>query len=1198
MAAPTQALPPWLSYTTITLPQTTETSVVFLPLTYFGPSIPLDSDWTYGGLSSPVSTTSTTSQISITSTTSAIPSTSSAATPNSTSSLPSSSSSSTSFTSPTFSPSALPTTASAASPLTRAQLIGVIIGSILGALVLFLLLLLLCIRIRHRRNGTDAATATATSGTRTRTKFTLFPTRRTRRRTRFTMLTPPVAGDTDADADEVLDDWLIVGSPTSPQSPPAEPGHGAGEADPFLTRALALAGGAERLPNPHSANNSGSGSGAGNGNGNSGGTTSGSGSSRGTHATTSSGTNVSGYGVLLAHPTLSLPDREALGLPPGAASPSSPASAAYNNGSGNGGTGASALPRRILTPAQMAVLVEEDDMERVLPRASGSGERIGRGLGGVLEGEEGELEEGVDEGEEGEVVHARRVALAAPLSFPHSATNSFSLSPSISFPSPILLFVLPPSFLSFFTHFLPSSFLLPPPFLYAVPNPYFPLSSFTAASIFSLFPLISFGRIDHFPFFHLPSLHFPLSYPTAPSILFHRLLYLLSLFLVIPSHFLRHLDHICPLFHLLSPPPCAHKHQLTHPPLPAGKGKETETEARRSWIPRFSWLLNRDSWRNSRGSHNSRGSRGSRDVEEEGGLLLFDAGAGGHSPTGSISSPPVSPAGGAGAGGSGVGASGSGSGSGVGASASGSGAATMREFGARPLLPFLARRPSAANNTSSRPISGVSALSSDGTGGTGGSGSGRSGGTVFTDARETLSTRGSRAALGGGSAQGSATALGQGQAQAQGQALDPLDLPAPAPLAAFASSSQHSLHHAASVRSQASLAHSLHGSASLAHSHSTSAASASLSHSTSQQNATLVGSASNTTLGTVATPATGHAPLKPERVYAHGQNPAYPHAPPGLGYPYAYSGTAANNSGNNNTVGSTNTGGPGQGQGQGWDAAGLELGFARPASHSKLGTFGSKNAAVVPAAFGAPGIRVVGAPASSVGSPLGGGGGSGGGAPHLSLDLDDAPPGAEGGWRLLGGSAHSLLGSQSSREGDRDRDGGPGRRGTFGIGVTGAAQYHHSPEHSSERGSLHSRVGGSSSVNSSSLSSRSHAQLPSGATTSHSLYPSSGSGSHSHSHSGNSHSNSNSSARARALAHAGSVEGPMSPAVSAFGHRARGAGAENSGSSGSGGPGHGHGHGKQETSSGSGERSRSPRSPTSPLLAPWAGGLDPDWRPT
>ncbi|KAJ7149811.1 hypothetical protein C8R43DRAFT_1006677, partial [Mycena crocata] len=53
--APTQALPPWLSFTTITEPQTTQTTLLYLPLTYYGPSIPLNSDWTYGGLTSPVS---------------------------------------------------------------------------------------------------------------------------------------------------------------------------------------------------------------------------------------------------------------------------------------------------------------------------------------------------------------------------------------------------------------------------------------------------------------------------------------------------------------------------------------------------------------------------------------------------------------------------------------------------------------------------------------------------------------------------------------------------------------------------------------------------------------------------------------------------------------------------------------------------------------------------------------------------------------------------------------------------------------------------------------------------------------------------------------------------------------------------------------------------------------------------------------
>jgi hypothetical protein len=92
----------------------------------------------------------------------------------------------------------------------------------------------------------------------------------------------------------------------------------------------------------------------------------------------------------------------------------------------------------------------------------------------------------------------------------------------------------------------------------------------------------------------------------------------------------------------------------------------------------------------------------------------------------------------------------------------------------------------------------------------------------------------------------------------------------------------------------------------------------------------------------------------------------------------------------------------------------------------------------------------------------------------------------------------------------------------------------------------------------------------------------------------------------RALAHAGSVEGPLSPAVSAFGHRVRDA--EHSGSSGSGGA----AARRAENSSGSGgagehdrvrsplslSRARSPGSPVSPLLSPWAGGLEPDWRPT
>ncbi|KAJ7765816.1 hypothetical protein DFH07DRAFT_1014179 [Mycena maculata] len=972
MAQPTQVLPPWLSpaLTTLVLPQTTEitTTLVFLPLTYYGPSIPLDADFTYGGLTSPVSTSTAAAS---TTSSSATTSSSSSATPPS---LSSSSSVSTVTPLTSASASASPPASSSASaaasstPLSRAQLIGIVIGSVLGALVLFLFVLCIAMRIGRRRNGNNDG-----EQSRTRTPFTLLPRRRTRARTRFTMVTPPVPGADNAEF--VDDDWLMVasqsptsvGSPTSPQSPQfpggqAVPGRGGTEADPFLTR----------LPNPHSgalATHTDTASGSGSGSGSAG--------SRDTAATHSSGTNASGYGVLLAHPTLSLPRNLSeqgqagnpfdapdpvvyANLPPGAGPPS-------GNGLGGGYTDAHGA-RRILSPAQMAVLVEEGERERVLPRVSEEGESR---LSGIDEGEEGEAE----------VVVARRVALG-------------------------------------------------------------------------------------------------------------------------------------------------------------GASPEPATQRRRSWIPRFSWLNN---------NSNANSARNSRDVEEEGGLLLFDAGA--HSPSNSVSSPPPVPV----AGPSG-GASGSGS-----AGPSGE----MREFGGRPLLSFLrpqSRAGSGSRPTSGvpaaaaagpRPISGLSGMSSEGTAGTGGTaGSGKSGGTVFEDA---VSTFGSRAASSSALRNEASAGLRQQDAApgAQGgaEAVDPLDLPAPAPLAAFASSSQHSLH-------QTHSAHSLH---STSQASLTQTASASLTH----QNTNTSISTTTTTLGS-ATAAAGHTPLKPERAYAHG--------PPGLEFAVAP-----------NT--STGTGASGKSSAS-WDAAGLELGFSRPASHSKLGTFGSANLVPVPPvpalpsyAFGAPpGIRVVGASTSSTLRDGGVGGGSGGrsSAPHLSLDLDDAPPGAEGEWRLLGGSV------EAGREwGIVQVEGGSGRRDTFGGVGLGAAQYHHPSGHSSEQGSFHSRVGASSLSSGSSAHARLASAQNSSSGHSHSLYPSSGS----------------TSARARALARAGSVEGPMSPATSAFGHRVRDAGAgEHSGSSGSG------GGRAQETSAASGEReherSRSPRSPTSPLLAPWAGGLDPEWRPT
>ncbi|KAJ6577967.1 hypothetical protein B0H19DRAFT_1253270 [Mycena capillaripes] len=1108
MAAPTQELPSWLSFTTITLPQTTETSVVYLPLTYYGPSIPLDSDWTYGGLTSPgpsSSTSATSTAISTpstTTTTSAIPTSSATPSAPSGSSLPSSTSSpSSSLPSASASASAIPTSASTSSGLSRGQLIAIIVGSVLGSLVLFLFLLCCWFRFcggRRRPLGTteESQTLQNTPETReqSRTPLTAIFRRRTRPRTRFTMVTPFTSSMQPNQQGDLGEEWTFVGDlpdspPTSPLSPTSptsgmEPGTGGTEADP---RKRKWKRGEQQLDllardKLHLRQQRDERIGV----------------RRPPRAVRAGAAFSFGWG---ANP---------FDLPPGAAPPGSGSSytGGYNNNN-NGGNGGVPMGRRILSPAQMAVLVEE---ELVLPRPSVESHLTGSHMTGDYGGDK----------EEGEVVVAQRVSLS-------------------------------------------------------------PMKGNLAA---------------------------------GPSTLAD--------------------------------------------PQPQDKGKEKEKEKRRSWIPRFSWL----------NPSASASARNSRDVEEEGegeaGHLLFDAGA--HSPTGSVSMSPgdalrlVGGTGGASTSGGDTSAAAAGVGVGVG----------MREFGARPLLPFLARLSSgtppprsSSRGAGSRPISGVSSgksgMSSDGT-----NGSAKSGGTVYTDAREelTMSTRASFASRAGGGGGGN----GEVPPPLPG-AMDPLDAPAPPALAAFASSSQASLHRTTGSPVQ-SLRASVHSQGSLSHEYSHSR-----DQSLSAPSATLAGStqASNTTLALLGTPATGPAPLPPLPTATGGKSDrerAYAHPPPGLsGFGYtAFENRAAPPTAFN----------PGKAHGKGsigsWDAAGLELGFARPPSHEALGTFGSANANVVPVPQMAPGIRVVGAPHALVGvaplpsptfapppppvmapRPLSFGGGDGGrtspymrpgaaslpfvegrrvygsgGAPHLSLDLDDAPPGAEGRWRLLGGSAHSLLLGSSSSLGATGEWGegaaGPGRRGTFGGGVSGAvsvvflfsfvsfinstlmiptqAQYHHSPGQSSEHGSFHSRL--ASSLGSSSLSSGSsgaahsgqgHAQLPSGA--SHSLYPSSGSnGSHS--------APASARARTRALVHAGSVEGPLSPAVSAFGHRVRDA--DYSGSSGS----HSAGGRRQENSSGSGsgsgehghgpERTRSPlsraRSPASPLLSPWAGGLDPDWRPT
>ncbi|KAI0261169.1 hypothetical protein BC834DRAFT_972946 [Gloeopeniophorella convolvens] len=168
MAAPTQQLPSWLSRSTSTAtnaegqPTATFTTIVNLPLTYFGPPIPLGTDgvWVYGGLSSPAPSPSTTSESTAIPSTSAIPSSTSAPL------------SSTSLTSPTSTPISSSTSASSSIPSSsvppssttstppvsggsssHSHHTGLIIGAVLGSVLGSLLLLFLVICCMRKRPG-------------------------------------------------------------------------------------------------------------------------------------------------------------------------------------------------------------------------------------------------------------------------------------------------------------------------------------------------------------------------------------------------------------------------------------------------------------------------------------------------------------------------------------------------------------------------------------------------------------------------------------------------------------------------------------------------------------------------------------------------------------------------------------------------------------------------------------------------------------------------------------------------------------------------------------------------------------------------------------------------------------------------------------------------------------------------------------
>ncbi|KAI0064958.1 hypothetical protein BV25DRAFT_1914105 [Artomyces pyxidatus] len=166
MSAPTQQYPPWLSVSTSIAtdsngnPTATATTVLQLPLTYYGPSIPLGTDgvWVYGGLTSPAPsaslppvTTSLTSAAPSSRTTSAIPPTSSSnsAIPSTT---PTSSFSSSFASTPSSSARPIPPSGSSSSSHHKRTIIGAVLGSVLGSLLLLFLLIFL-LRCRSRRGS-------------------------------------------------------------------------------------------------------------------------------------------------------------------------------------------------------------------------------------------------------------------------------------------------------------------------------------------------------------------------------------------------------------------------------------------------------------------------------------------------------------------------------------------------------------------------------------------------------------------------------------------------------------------------------------------------------------------------------------------------------------------------------------------------------------------------------------------------------------------------------------------------------------------------------------------------------------------------------------------------------------------------------------------------------------------------------------
>ncbi|OSC98533.1 hypothetical protein PYCCODRAFT_1375142 [Trametes coccinea BRFM310] len=236
MSAPTQVLPSWLTLSTtlVTLPDgsvSTSSATLRLPLTYFGPSIPLGTDgvWTYGGLTPPPSTTATPTS----STTSTSPATSTI-TP-----APTVSSSSLSSVSSSVSSSLPPSSSTAAAAANNGShgispsTLGAILGSILGTLLLLVLIAILFLLRQNRRRQADPNDGHPSSSFWNRQTTLLSLLSRDARRQ-----TPIWTGWEIVDPDEMVENGRHTPGEGSPR--------GSGEEeDPFLTRRSARSAGTE-----------------------------------------------------------------------------------------------------------------------------------------------------------------------------------------------------------------------------------------------------------------------------------------------------------------------------------------------------------------------------------------------------------------------------------------------------------------------------------------------------------------------------------------------------------------------------------------------------------------------------------------------------------------------------------------------------------------------------------------------------------------------------------------------------------------------------------------------------------------------------------------------------------------------------------------------------------------------------------------